>query len=158
MKHLSDVTVANGMAWSPDNTNMYFIDTFTKKVNVFDFDKQDGSLSNQRIAVDYAQDTTLGFPDGMCTDVDGRLWVCGFYGPGVTCFDPETGKQLAQVTIPVGNATSCCFGGPDFSWLFVTSACFATSEDEWKIYPHAGDMFVVKDLSTRGMPAYRFRQ
>ena len=44
------------------------------------------------VLVDYAQDDGLGVPDGMCVDAEGRLWVCGFYGPGVTCFDPETGK------------------------------------------------------------------
>ncbi len=157
-KHLGDLTVANGMAWSPDSRNMYFIETFKRKVSVFDFDITTGTLSNQRVAVDYAKDETLGYPDGMCTDAQGRLWVCGFYGPGVTCFDPETGKQLAQIPIPAGNATSCCFGGPDFNWLFVTSASFATSEEEWKTYPHSGGLFVVKDLSAKGAPAYRFKQ
>lgn len=146
------------MAWSPDNTKMYFIETFSQKVNVFDFDSSTGTLSNQQIAVDYAQDPSLGFPDGMCTDVQGRLWVCGFYGPGVTCFDPNTGKQLAQIPIPVDNVTSCCFGGPDFSWLFVTSASFATDEEGWKKYPHSGGIFVVKELQAKGVPQFQFRQ
>jgi len=91
-KHISDLTVANGMGWSLDNRKMFFIDTAPRKVYAFDYDLQEGTLSNQSVLVDYAQDESLGCPDGMCVDAEGRLWVCGFYGPGVTCFDPETGK------------------------------------------------------------------
>ena len=156
MKHVSDISVSNGMAWSPDGSRMYFIDTVPAKVYAFDYDEQEGTVSNQQVCVDYMQDKTLGFPDGMCTDINGRLWVCGFYGPGVTCFDPQTGKQLAQVDLPVYNATSCCFGGPDYDWLFVTSASFATDEEEWVKYPHSGGIFVVKGLGAKGMPASRF--
>ena len=68
------------------------------------------------------------------------------------------GKQLLQISIPVGNVTSCCFGGPNFEWLFVTSACFATDEEEWKQFPHSGGIFVVKNLGIKGLPANRFQQ
>ena len=38
-KQLSNVTVSNGMAWSPDWTKMYYIDTFVKKLYSFDYDE-----------------------------------------------------------------------------------------------------------------------
>ena len=73
-------------------------------------------------------------------------------------FTPLKGKQLLQISVPVYNVTSCCFGGPNFEWLFVTSACFATDEKEWKQFPHSGGIFVVKNLGTKGLPANRFKQ
>jgi sugar lactone lactonase YvrE len=37
-KHLSKITVSNGLAWSEDLKSMYYIDSVTKKVEAFDFD------------------------------------------------------------------------------------------------------------------------
>ena len=46
--------------------------------------------ANQRTAVDI-KDDSLGNPDGMCIDQEGKIWVA-FYGGGkVIRFDPETG-------------------------------------------------------------------
>ena len=63
-----------------------------------------------------------GVPDGMCIDSNGKLWIA-FYGGGrVACYDPITGEQLEQITVPAKNTTSCCFGGPEMDVLFITSA------------------------------------
>jgi len=50
--------------------------------------------ANQRTAVDFGEGTadTLGFPDGMCIDQEGKIWVA-CYGVGkVIRFDVETGE------------------------------------------------------------------
>jgi hypothetical protein len=39
-KHISKVTVSNGLAWSEDLETMYYIDSVTKKVGAFDFDAE----------------------------------------------------------------------------------------------------------------------
>lgn len=39
-KHISNVTVSNGLAWSEDLKTMYYIDSVTKKVEAFDFDAE----------------------------------------------------------------------------------------------------------------------
>ena len=34
------------------------------------------------------------FPDGMCIDTKGKLWVACFNGSQVARFDPTTGKSF----------------------------------------------------------------
>ena len=73
----------------------------------------------------------------MCMDSSGRLWVAGFFsGPGITCWDPATQDKVEQIDIPAHRVTSCCFGGPNFELLFVTSACTNVAKDEWAKFPH----------------------
>ena len=150
------VSISNGMGWSLDNSTMYYIDSLPRKVYSFDFDLASGMISSQKVCVDYAKDDSLGFPDGMCTDNEGRLWVASFGKGMVTCWDPKTGGEIVRVKIPgVNNITSCCFGGPDFSWLFVTTASYGVREPSKE--PNAGGIFVVKNLGAKGLPANRFR-
>ena len=44
-KHLSGLTISNGMAWSSDDKSMFFIDTPARKVYVFDYDPATGTIS-----------------------------------------------------------------------------------------------------------------
>lgn len=98
------------------------------------------------------------FADGMCTDEKGRIWVAMFNGQSITCWDPATKKILLTVKIPGAKCiTSCCFGGPNYDWMFVTSATFSSSEQELADYPNSGDLFVIKDLGARGTPAHKFK-
>ena len=49
------------------------------------------------MAVDFGgKDTlaTMGFPDGMTIDTEGKLWVSCYLGGKVVRFDPETGTKL----------------------------------------------------------------
>nr|CAR31337.1 luciferin-regenerating enzyme [Suberites domuncula] len=150
------VTISNGLGWSLDNSKMYYIDSIPQKVYSFDYNFADGTIANQKTFVDYVSDDSSGFPDGMCTDIEGRLWVASFGGGCVTCWDSKTGDKLARLDIPgAKNITSCCFGGPDHSWLFVT--CGSAHVEDLSKEPNAGGIFVVKDSGTKGLPANRFK-
>jgi len=151
---LDSITVSNGICWSLDKTKMYYIDTPTGKVKVFDYDDQTGGISNGRTAVEIPDG--MGGPDGMTIDSEGHLWVCLWGGSCVGCFDPETGELLKRINIPAKNITSCAFGGKDLQTLFVTSANTGMSPEDAEKYPHAGGLFAV-EMDVKGVPTFFFR-
>jgi sugar lactone lactonase YvrE len=147
-----DVTQSNGIAWSPDGSRMYFIDSATQGVDVFDYDTGTGSAGNRRrlVTIDPADRT----PDGMTADDQGNLWVACFGGGAVRCFSPA-GEQLEEVFFPVSRVTSCAFGGPGLADLYVTSAAYRLSAGQLRREPHAGATFVCRP-GPAGLPAPPF--
>ena len=67
------ISLSNGMDWSPDGQTMYYIDTYMRRVDAFDFDQTSGSITNRRTVVSIP--TGLGLPDGMTVDAEGCLWL-----------------------------------------------------------------------------------
>lgn len=163
LKEHAVTSLSNGMDWNAADDTMYYIDTPSKNVYMFAYDKETGSLSNQQVLIDYSQDPELSVPDGMCVDTEGQLWVASFgleQGDGrrVTCWDPQSKKRLMTLRIPgAKRITSCCFGGPHYQWLFVTSATNGADRKEMAEYPNSGAIFVVKDLGVCGSPAHKFK-
>jgi sugar lactone lactonase YvrE len=113
------VTVSNGIDWSPDGAIFYFIDSYTRQVDAFDFDAGSGTITNRRPLVVFAQGD--GAPDGMTVDREGGLWVA-LPGTGqVRRYAPD-GQLLARVLVDTPTPTSCAFGGTAGDILFITSA------------------------------------
>lgn len=136
---VGDVTISNGLAWSSDARQMYFIDSASQGVDVFDYDIETGSIRNRRrvVTIEKAQ----GLPDGMTIDNEGNLWIACWGGGAIGCFSP-TGKQLRKVPFPVSQVSSCTFGGPELSDLYVTSASNSLSAEQLEKEPLAGATFV----------------
>ena len=148
-KMLSDLTISNGLAWAEDQTTFYFIDTPTRQIREFDFNSDAGTIAFRRVAVEVPEE--LGFPDGMCIDREGMLWVGHYGGFGVYRWDPSTGELLDKITLPVSNVTSCCFGGENLDTLLITTAQENLSPEQLEQYPQSGDVFLVKV----NVPGYR---
>jgi len=135
---LKDITIANGMDWSPDNKICYYIDTPTKKVSRFNFNIETSELDGELEAIDVSEYS--GAPDGMCVDSLGNLWVAFWGGGCIRSFSPS-GELIAQVDVPATLVTNCAFGGPDLSTLYITCAIpsyegFVKGEE-----PLAGSLF-----------------
>jgi len=50
-------------------------------------------IANQRTAIAFKEGTldSLGFPDGMCIDQEGKIWVACYGAGKIIRFDAETG-------------------------------------------------------------------
>ena len=151
-KKISEVTNSNGLAWSPDESIFYYIDTPTLKVRAYDYDAETGIITNPRDVIHFPEEE--GFPDGMTIDEEGMLWIAHFSGAKVSRWDPNSGRKLSSISVPAKHVTSCTFGGPDLDELYITTAKLDdTDMDE---FPHAGGLFRIK-TGIKGMPAFRFK-
>lgn len=154
----SPAALSNGIGWNLSEDTLYHVDSFGLKLYQYAYDKQTGIIKDQKLFIDFSPFASeSSFGDGMCTDTEGRLWVAMF-NQSVKCWDP-TGKEiLLSVNFPKAKRiTSCCFGGPNYEWLFVTTAKILTTEDELAEYTNSGAVFVVKDLGARGRPPNKFK-
>ena len=152
-KLLGNIRISNGLAWSPDYKILYYIDTPTREVKAFDYELETGEIANPRAVVRVPEE--LGWPDGMTSDTQGRLWIAMWGGAQVTCWDARNGKLLEQVKVPAWNDTSCVFGGKDMNELFITSARTGMSESELQEYPLSGGLFKAT-TNVRGMSTFAF--
>lgn len=147
-KILNDVTCSNGLGWSPDDSHMYYIDTGTGGVDVFDYDRASGRISGRRRLLDIPPQE--GVPDGMTIDCDGCLWIALWGGGVVHRYTPD-GVRDQTVRLPVSLVTSCTFGGPNLDDLYISTAS-ELSEAKLRQQPHAGGLFVCRPGVT-GTPA-----
>jgi sugar lactone lactonase YvrE len=138
---LRDVTISNGMAWAGDR--MYYIDTPTQRVDVFDH-ASDGAITNRRPAFTVED----GAPDGMTIDDEGCLWVALWGGGGVRRYSPA-GEELAFVEVNAPQVSSCAFAG---NRLFITTSQEGYSDEDSRAHPDAGKLFTLL-LPVGGPPA-----
>ncbi len=149
----SGFTVPNGLGWSPDNSRMYFTDTFRKVIYEYDFDLMAGSIANRRPLISFG--ASDGKPDGLTVDQDGCLWVAMWDAWHIARFSPA-GRELQRVRMPVPRPTSCCFGGSGLETLYVTSASVRLSEEALAAAPLSGSLFALEIPGVRGLPEATF--
>jgi sugar lactone lactonase YvrE len=151
---INAVGCSNGMAWSRDQAAFYFIDTATRQVTAYDYNIDNGSITNKRVIITIAAKD--GLPDGMTIDAKGMLWIALWGGWKVERWNPHTGKLLQRILLPVSQVTSCTFGGGKLNDLYITSARHGLSGNELREQPLAGSLFVVKNCGYYGLPAAIF--
>ncbi len=149
-----DLTVGNGIAFSPDDRLMYLADTFTRTVWQYDFDMASGTIANRRLFISTVH--ISGFVDGATVDSEGCYWAALFRGGAVAQFDPR-GRLIRHVRLPITNPTMCAFGGAKLDTLYVTSASRFLDEAQRREQPLAGHVFAIDGLGVRGLPEPRFR-
>jgi sugar lactone lactonase YvrE len=143
---LTGLTIGNGLAWTEDDTTMYYIDSTRQCVDAFDFDLDKGILGQRRRIIEIeppADPTTWRLPDGMCIDQEGFLWVA-IYGAGLVCRYRPDGSVDTTIELPVAQVTCPAFGGPDLRDLYITSAAQDMSAEDLEREPHAGALFRVR--------------
>jgi sugar lactone lactonase YvrE len=146
------VSVSNGLAWSLDERVMYYVDSPTRRIVAYDYDRSTGAIDRPRRVFQVPEGA--GFPDGMAIDAEGCLWVALWNGRRVVRVSPESGDIVDHVDMPVSRPTSCAFGGPDLDQLFITSASNLPPEQLAR-EPHAGGVFRVRP-GLKGLAAVDF--
>jgi len=144
---LPDVAVSNGTGWSPDGRLMYYVDSPTRRIDVFDVA---GESVTGRRPLAHIEDGA-GFPDGLCVDTDGCVWVALWDGGAVRRYTPD-GTLDRVIRLPFPRPTACAFGGPGLSDLYVSSARVGLGA---AAPPLAGSVLVIADAG-RGLaqPAF----
>ncbi len=111
---VADFEYPNGLAFSPDERRLYVANTrWTQYIHVLELDAA-GTMIRRRIFADMSSDETVGVPDGMKVDVEGRVYCTG---PGGTWVFAPDGTKLGIIHTPEVPA-NLAFGGPDLKTLF----------------------------------------
>nr|XP_022906695.1 regucalcin [Onthophagus taurus] len=152
-KHLSKVSIANGLAWNTKLKKMYYIDSPKRTVDQYDYDIVKGTITNRKVIFDLDSHKIPGVPDGMTIDTDGNLWVAVFDGGCLLHINPNTSELIKKLTFPCKQITAAAFGGPNLDELYVTSARLTVKGVEQK--EPAGAVFKVTGTGARGIPNYK---
>lgn len=146
--------VANGPAIRADGRLMLHTDSGRRTIYAFDLDADAGTLTNKRIWYRFGDDE--GYPDGMCFDNDGAVWVAHWGGACISRFDAD-GQLLRRVALPTAHITNVCFGGEGLDRLFVSSARSGLSAEQLSREPLAGALFVIDNPGAIGLPGCTYR-
>lgn len=152
-KHLSKVSIANGLAWNIPMKKMYYIDSPLRTIDEYDYDMENGAISNKRVVFDLEKYNIPGVPDGMTIDTNGNLWVAVFDGSRVLHINPNTSELITTINFPVKQITAVAFGGPNMDEMYVTSAQLVV-KGVTQPKP-AGAVFKVTGTGAKGLPGYK---
>ena len=145
---LKDVSISNGLEWSPDGSGAYYNDTPTQRVAVFDYERDKG-LTGRRTFVEIPEEE--GHPDGLTVDSTGGVWVALNGGGAVRRYEPN-GELDEVVEVPPRKVTACTLGGPELRDLYITTSREGLAEGE---DPLAGSLFRAS-VGVPGLPAREF--
>ena len=147
-----DIGISNGMGFYLDHRQMYYTDSDTHRIDVFDYDIDTGEISNRR---PFTETPGGGLPDGMTVDADGYVWSARYDGGGIYRYAPA-GTLDRKIDIPMVKTTSLTFAGDDLTDVYVTSA---GGEDKAANGEHAGALYRLDTAGTgiRGLPEFSSR-
>jgi sugar lactone lactonase YvrE len=150
---LDNLSISNGLGWSPDGATMYLADSGPRLVHAFRFDQGTGTISDGRVLVAVAEQ--VGAPDGLTVDADGDIWVAIYSAGRVHRYSPE-GVLREELLVPAAQSTSCAFAGRGLNRLYVTTATEGWSDEQRRAQPAAGLVYRF-DTDATGRPAASFR-
>lgn len=146
---LHPVSISNGVQWSSDGSRAYYVDSPTRRVDVFDIDPATGLWTNRRPHISIEGS---GVPDGMAIDEEDGLWIA-LWGSGAVHHYDASGRLVEQVQVSgVNQVSSCTFGGPANDVLYITTSRLGLADNS---EPDAGAVFAIQ-AGTRGAAQSEF--
>ncbi len=142
-----NLTVSNGLGFTTDRSRMYYVDSRTRRVDVFDV-VPDGLVSRRPFIT---LPEGVGGPDGLWVDEEDGVWVALFRGAAVRHYD-STGALQDIIELPATQVSSCTFGGDNLDILYITTSRENLADDD---EPLAGAVFS-SPVGVRGQPVMPF--
>jgi gluconolactonase len=127
----------NGIAFGPGDSQLFVSETFGQRVLVYPVQGTGLGEPTEFCRID------PGFPDGMCFDQRGHLYVATTLAEQVQVFE-ASGQLVERLACGDGSMpTNVCFGGAEGRTLFVTDA--------------RGERVLAFERDTPGLPLFPFR-
>lgn len=145
--HADGIGMSNGIDWSRAGDALYHVDSSAGTVKAWEYDMATGDLGASRVLRDVPEE--IGLPDGLTVDADGNVWLAIWGAGQVWRLDPTTGETTAVVEVPTPYTTSCAFGGPELSTLYITTANYNEAP--------GGGLLYAADVGARGLRPHRFK-
>jgi len=142
---LSDLGIVNTLLWNAAGDQLICGDTLDAALYRFVI-QGDGRLVERDT---WACPHPRGVPDGSAMDADGYVWNARWGGHCLLRFAPD-GCLDRIIELPVSHPTSCVFGGPNLTRLYVTSAMPGEAANE------LDGAVLMADVGVVGMPCTRF--
>jgi sugar lactone lactonase YvrE len=139
----TDLSLSNGLAWSPDGRTFYSVDTRAGIVWKRDYLDPLG-VRERFLSIDG------GYPDGICIDAEGNLWVAVWGSAEVRKYSPQ-GEQTAVVHTSAPQTSSVAFVGRHLDRLLITSGRQDLNAQQLSAFPDSGSLFLA-DVDAVGVP------
>ena len=149
-KVLDNITLSNGMGWSPDARYFYYIDSIPGVLKRFDYDLDNGKISNPKNLITF--DASAGVPDGMSVSSDGKIVVALWDGGRIEIYEP-TGAKVSEIKLGVSRPTCCTFAGSNQDILIVSTASQGIDRAG---EPLAGKILAVTGTGLSGLPTQQY--
>lgn len=138
---LGGTTVSNGTVYRHDD--VLFVDSLTREIGAY---RPHGS-SWLRSSTPVVIPADTGYPDGICVDAEGAIWVAIWAGGAVQRWSPD-GVLVDLVRVPVSQPTSVSLGGDDGRTLLITTSAHGLSDHHGTA---AGALFTAR-VDVPGLP------
>jgi sugar lactone lactonase YvrE len=147
----ADLTLSNGLAWSPDGGVLYSVDTIPGIVWARPYDAASGDWGARAVLMRLPDES----PDGLCVDTTGNLWIAIWGAGEVRCYSPA-GERMATVNVPAPHTSSVAFVGAARDRLLITTARDELSGAQLAEWPLSGRLFIA-DVGAAGVPTTPWR-
>lgn len=146
---LDGVHIANTVCFTADGRRLLLADSSVQTIYAYDT----ADLSHRSVFAHTRGEPAT--PDGGAVDAEGFLWNAQWGGFRLVRYAPD-GRIDRGVPMPVGQPTSCAFGGADLATLFITSAWDGLSDADRDAQPLAGGLFAFRP-GVAGLPLPSFQ-
>ena len=139
----TDLCLSNGLAWSLDGRTFYSVDTLVGIVWKREYSDPLGARE-RFLSIEG------GYPDGICIDAEGNLWVAVWGSAEVRKFSPQ-GEQTAVIHTSAPHTSSVAFVGRHLDRLLITSGRQDLDARQLDAFPDSGLLFLA-DVDAVGVP------